>query len=361
MSTSNAYEIGLYAPELRDQVLQLQTHLWGPEEAVNDAYMRWKYEKNPYSRHPLIVVARADGRVVGMRGAFVIPWVIGRTQRPLVAACLGDAVVHPEHRRRGLVRRIDEELVARASDAGWHFLLNTSSGLALRRLALDTGWEVVNGIEGMRLPGRVALEGVDPSEGPAAAGISVLDLWAPPSGARRVVVEREPRPAAMAALAATGLPGAIQERRDETYFRWRFANPLCRYRFLYHLEGRWWPRVTGYLVVQEHGPEHDTSLNLVDWAAKRPRILSDLLSTLDSARADADRVHLWISPARPEEVETLSAAGFQAEPPLEPPYASPALLVLALPPHASGPDASTLREVSRPDAWDLRMTASDFY
>ena len=46
---SPSYEIIRYRPEFRDQVIELQKHLWSGDTAFNSAYFRWKYETNPYA------------------------------------------------------------------------------------------------------------------------------------------------------------------------------------------------------------------------------------------------------------------------------------------------------------------------
>ena len=42
------YEFVRYQPDLKGQVVELQTHLWSPSLALNTAYFEWKYERNPY-------------------------------------------------------------------------------------------------------------------------------------------------------------------------------------------------------------------------------------------------------------------------------------------------------------------------
>jgi GNAT superfamily N-acetyltransferase len=134
------YEIRRYEPRFRDEVLELQRHLWGPDLASNDRYFAWKYERNPWLSEPLIVLAVDGERIVGMRGAFALPWVVGPEGRRVKALNAGDAVVAPDHRRRGLAQQINQALVDEARRAGWEFLINTSAGSVIRRLSLQTGW-----------------------------------------------------------------------------------------------------------------------------------------------------------------------------------------------------------------------------
>ena len=64
------YNVVKYSSKHRQDVLELQKHLWNPQVEINDAYLSWKYECNPYLNDCLIYLVLKDGRVVGMRGAY---------------------------------------------------------------------------------------------------------------------------------------------------------------------------------------------------------------------------------------------------------------------------------------------------
>jgi len=68
------YEILKYRPEFKEHLLELQTHLWSPDLALNRAYFEWKYDHNPYINPPLIYIALYNGQVVGMRGLMGAAW-----------------------------------------------------------------------------------------------------------------------------------------------------------------------------------------------------------------------------------------------------------------------------------------------
>lgn len=175
-------------------------------------------------------------------------------------------------------------------------------------------------------------------------------------------MEREPDVAAMAELVRSTLDrGRVRELRDETWFRWRFRNPLCDYRYLVHRSGRD-RELTGYLVIQEHGPDHDTGLNVVHVRAESPSVARRLLRALVSARHAADPINAWISPADPSFARLLTAHGFHLPGDPDPPWVPPALLVLPLrEPEGNPRDGLSIAELSGPADWDLEMTASDFY
>jgi GNAT superfamily N-acetyltransferase len=94
-----------YSSEYRQDVLELQKHLWNPQMEINDDYLSWKYENNPYLDERLIYLILADERVVGMRGAWGSSWQMGQEGEALPVACVGDLVIEPEHRDKGLYKK----------------------------------------------------------------------------------------------------------------------------------------------------------------------------------------------------------------------------------------------------------------
>ena len=103
---STAYEIIRYRPEFREQVLQLQASEWSSDLQVNGAYLDWKYFHNPYLQSSIIHLVVSEGRVVGMRGVVGSCWEGGRPDQVYLCAADADAVVHPDHRRRGLLKKM---------------------------------------------------------------------------------------------------------------------------------------------------------------------------------------------------------------------------------------------------------------
>jgi len=48
VASAQDYQIVKYSPECKSQILELQKHHWGANEALNAAYLSWKYDQNPY-------------------------------------------------------------------------------------------------------------------------------------------------------------------------------------------------------------------------------------------------------------------------------------------------------------------------
>ena len=134
------YEIVKYQPCHRDQVLQLQTHLWGPNHRWNEQYLEWKYEQNPYVDTILIYLAIHDGEIVGMRGMYGTRWRIGDAPQELTFLGHGDTVVAPAHRGRGLFQEITMLALEDLARLGYRYLFNFSAGKPTYILSRRMGW-----------------------------------------------------------------------------------------------------------------------------------------------------------------------------------------------------------------------------
>ena len=342
-----------YRPELRAQVLDLQTYLWSPDRAVNAAYFEWKYERNPYLREPLIHLACRDGEVVAMRGFFGARWEAGRPGRAVDAPCAGDLVVAPAHRRRGLVPRLMMFAHADLATRGHALAFNLSAGRATFLASLRTGWRTTTSLEPLERrvgavhePGLLGSAG-DPFATLDAAGGSV-------SGA--VELAATPRPGAMAALVARRpSDGRVRHVRDARYFAWRFGNPLSRYRFLYWYDRR----LEGYLVLRA-ALARERPVSLVDWEGDSVRVRAALLeAALEWGRFPNMRA--WGAMLDGPERDLLERHGFR--PPVRSPDRPPshASTVLVRSFGATGLGAWTLagRRLLHLASWDLRLIYSD--
>jgi GNAT superfamily N-acetyltransferase len=260
-----------YDPALRDQVLELQRHLWSDDLTLNSAYFEWKYERNPYLKTEFIRLALLDGQVVGMRGLWGTQWEAGSSQR-LVVPFAGDLVVAPAHRGRRLALELIEAPMEEVRAAGYGHVFSPSGALATQMTLFIAGWRRA-----------VSLETVHrPASGPTGSRLSV---------------ENAPRPDEMAELVQRlGHDGRLRHFRDAQYFAWRFQCPLHSYRFLFWGDGR----LDGYLVLQEAG-------NIVDWEATTPSARAALL---DAAIALGGELAIWAVAIPRETRALLQEAGF---------------------------------------------------
>lgn len=154
------YEIRRYDARLRSQVLDLQGHLWHSDASVNDAYLEWKYYRNPYMDDPVIHVALSKGQVVGMRGVYGAKWEVGNPAQQFIIPCAGDLVVAPDHRDVGLLLKILEAAAidlatsypvayvkGRAQRLPSMYVFSLSAGPASQLASLLTGWRNVGYLE----------------------------------------------------------------------------------------------------------------------------------------------------------------------------------------------------------------------
>jgi GNAT superfamily N-acetyltransferase len=365
------YEFVPYRPDLDAEIVRLQAHLWGDDPGRNAAYLRWKYEDNPYFDEPLLQLARCRGELVGMRGMFGTLWQVdtGGSCHPLPYA--DDFVILPEHRNRGLAGRILQAGFAEARRRGYSFAVNLSAGPITFVSSLAAGWRsagLYRQLEHCRpKPAPVRrLEALLPERlrrriaGVArrlAAGNAFDRLDRAGEEASPVAVERQPRPESMAKLVRR-LPwdGRIRHVRDERYLSWRFRNPLHEYRFLFAGEGD----LRGYLVLQRYLSRWaDPHLvNIVDWEATDDGVRAALLDAALS-RGRFGRVQVWSVSASQTVRDLLADRGFEAAERRGVRARSAGLLVRRL---DDSPRGSLWRLGSRDPLsiadWDLRMLYS---
>ncbi len=300
---SEGYEIVEYRPELRDQVLQLQTLMWSPDVRTNAAYLDWKYTHNPYLEKPIICLAMRNGQVVGMRCMFGMRWEGGQAGQTFRCLQDADAVVHPEHRRRGLLDRMNTMVLAEGKRNHLDYVFTLSGNQFSIASILKQGWHSVGEVQALQRPARreedsrmrklvrrlpllpsvyrrlrTAASDLAASSPGSYAPYEAFDRRCASRRAgefSRVQVEKAPRPQAMAALVArVGHDGRLRHVRDQEFFAWRFQNPLSEYRFLF------WADVglEGYLVLHMAAqPGEAPWCTIVDWEATSTLARAELL------------------------------------------------------------------------------------
>lgn len=372
------YRLQMYTPDLRKQVCKVQTHLWGSSLRLNDAYLDWKYLRNPYIEKPLIYVALHNDQVVGMRAMFGTCWETGDYKEKLVLPSAADTVIAPKHRDRGLFQELTGFVLDDLGTRGYSHALNLSpSSYNYVASVMTMGWRPMgssktlsrrnspdSGAASVIQSGsrhRIARKVLSFSRTAgrqimtAMRGNAFSDLDSNARDHRHPVsLSREPRPKAMVDLVQQlGGDGRIRHARDHTFFSWRYGNPRACYRFLF-----WGGEdLNGYMVLQkEEGIEQ---VNIVDWEGQNPRVLSDLLEAAINW-GQFRILSTWGTALSSTVIEMLQKAGFS--------YAHPA---------ADSPDRFNGHFLLKPlgsDAengnilgcdpleqnnWDLRMIYSD--
>jgi hypothetical protein len=171
-----------------------------------------------------------------------------------------------------------------------------------------------------------------------------------------ILIQDSPRSEAMAELVARiPISGRIRHARTGEYFRWRFRNPLSRYRFLYWGE----ERLDGYLVLQEYTSQFANKevLNIVDWEASSATVGEALLQAALRI-AQGRRLLIWSATLPSSTIGLLKQHGFRSAPPPKLPT-PPAVLVRSLKTNQPISEwAFAGRSLLRLENWDLRMLYS---
>ena len=379
------YEIVRYRPELKRQIIELQTHLWSPNLSLNTSYFEWKYEWNPFVGEPLIYVAMHDGKAIGMRGFFGVQWECGVPTQRFTGLYADDMVIAPEHRNRGLMSKIMtfafEDLAAK--EYGYAF--NLSAGLVTLQSSLSMGWRSAGWVRpmrrrrwatvlqrgGLRRMKNLAVFSDKPS-GFASQRLARLchsleddDLQQINCTLKHtpgISVEDAPRCAAMAELVGRiGGSGRIRHVMDSEYFQWRFQNPLSRYRYIFYWGEN---RLQAYLVLQEYTSEHRnwnwSVLNIVNWEASSAAAQERVLKVALTGFAKGRDLVLWSATLPEPTIELLRKSGFRfLTPPTNVNHFPPAILVRPIANfHAGGEWTLGGRNLLDLAAWDLQMLYS---
>ena len=240
---ARGYAIRRYEPGDREEVLSLFTREGEMRQA--NRWFDWRFVENPFASEVPITVAEADGRVVALRSSLPVPMAVNGEQT--LARLHADAIVHPDHRRRGIFSRIvqaDHERFREGRSTISYGTPNEGSLSALRShegVPTDRGvhWSVPRHV---RLTRAAALAR-------ALTGLAGGRDWA------RAVASRASRPPASRDATResrskdrvdvvrydsvpAGLLGSLpfdRDRRevhavrDERFYRWRMANPWYEY------------------------------------------------------------------------------------------------------------------------------------
>lgn len=375
------YELVCYEPQLKRQVIELQTHLWSPSTALNTSYFEWKYERNPCIDVPLIYLAMHDGKAVGMRGFFGTEWEGGVPTQKFSALYADDLVVALEHRNCGLIPKIMTAAFKDLAKLKYQYALNLSAGPMTILSSIATGWRNVGSMQPMcqrsrraaiqsgrdRLVARLPFLSREISEIVrqwsekerwSLADIDVDRVRYQLRNLPWIHFEDAPRCVDMAELVERiGGGGRIRHVRNREYFDWRFKNPLSTYRFLFwekmHLEG--------YLVLQEYTSAFADKevLNIVDWEASSVAVQAELLQAAMKLTADKRSIIWSVSLPLPTKT-VLEKSGFRLE--RQPQSATqhrPSLLIRAIRDEELDEDWLFAGErLLDMKSWDLRMLYS---
>ncbi len=295
------YEIVRYSRALMPQLAELRSSVWGRSRADNLAYLNWKYEQNPYLDEPVLHVALAAGRAVGMRGIFGTRWQFG-SSRSLVIPEAADFIIDRDHRGRWLDQRLVEFGRQELAEKGYPFLICTNAQPAMRHLRMIAGarraaayqnychgefsppvesrYEASDRRMNLLMRARHCV-GRKLRRLKKIVTFQQFDKWA--ASAERPFVATTTAPLGQVSeLAAQFRDSApIQHLRDERFYRWKLRNPHSDYRFLFYQRGT---SPAGFLLLQQNVLGGATSI--VDWATSTTDIWVELLRAVVSCKID---------------------------------------------------------------------------
>lgn len=332
-------------------------------EAVFDtrdpAWFRWKYGDNPYVDHSPIAVAEVDGELVGARSLFAIELAHGDSTSLALQPC--DTMVHPDHRRRGLMTRMTEQVIDTYRGTG-RFFYNTPNQQALS-VNRTLGWRIVD-----RPPTYFRIESLD-ARVPASLKPIIeraVGTLLPPTTDR----ERGPAPApevdvachedmpieALTSLYRRSVTEPFHAVRDEQFYRWRFSNPRWRYRtYLAVREGE----VVASIVAGTQTANGETVTRLVDILPLEPdpsryAAIAAVIQTIIDDH-DATDIFALLAPGLPAQL--LADRGFVPDTAFPLSHACQGLTLVSRPLTGSW-NVDGLR-IDAPGAWLFSFTERD--
>jgi len=195
-------------------------------------WFTWRYDP-PHADSPQVVIAEEDGTVVGAEP--FIPFRFETGADTVLAVQPADAMVHPDHRRQGLLTRMTEFALDRYTAGEPAFVFNFPNEAAVdayRKL----GWREVPGVTSLfriQNPGGFLPTVRQPSlqraveYGSRAVSNALYTLLDSRAGGAKVRVDRhdDVPSTTLARLYERDVPTALHARRDAAFFEWRLGNP----------------------------------------------------------------------------------------------------------------------------------------
>ncbi|MFW5939908.1 MAG: GNAT family N-acetyltransferase [Halolamina sp.] len=227
---STEYAVRTYDDSDLDGILALYETVFG--KSRGRAWFEWRYD-TPYVEEPQVVVAAQSGSVVG-----AVPFITFRFETgegSVLAVQPADAMVHPDHRRRGLLTRMSEFAIEHYTPREPAFVFNFPN-----RQAVDAfrklGWRAVpdvSAVHRVHHPGRFVSVNGHPrlqrtlDSGGQTVTNALYGLLDRRGGDERISVDRHRSlpVATLVSLYQRSVPDALHASRDATFFEWRLGNP----------------------------------------------------------------------------------------------------------------------------------------
>ena len=284
------------SPDRLEEAFALWDRLWGGAAKQNRAYAEWKFVHNPAPMTARIAAARVDGRVVGLAAAHGSRWRFDG--HDLIIPVVGDLIVDRHQAPSTTFVALLERLAERLASDGHRLMVDFARGAYVPTMLMH-GWRATTPRTTARRQGppmrRTRLSrSMSPFGRLDRQRIADLTVSRPRSGWTHRLVQDE-------------VDDAIEPVGDQTFWRWRLANPLADYR-----------------VVEFAGPDHRASAllainrptrhlgvaHLVEWTGTRAGRMG-LLRALEPVAPP--ELIAW--PRRRDDVGLLHEAAFEIDRP----------------------------------------------
>lgn len=224
---------------------------WKGDERDRE-FFAWKHDNNPFGPSPAWIATHRE-QIVGFRT--FLCWEFTRDGRRLRTVRAVDTASDPDHRGRGVFRRLTENAVTELTSAGYDAVFNTPNTLS-RPGYLRMGWiDLGRPALGVRPGGLSAALRMIQSRQPA-------EKWSEPTTVGERAADALQGSGLESLLAALRPPAGWATPRSTQYLRWRYGFEPLGYRAL---------EVRGGLAVfrvRRRGPSREVAL--CEWLAPRP-------------------------------------------------------------------------------------------
>lgn len=242
---SQDYEITRFRPEHLPGVLEVLGALWRSDRDTREKLFRWKYVENPNADEPLGIVALQGSQVAGFRGYFANRYGILPGGRDIVILHPGDTCVDPAHRNRNLSVAMGN-LAKQYDGTRYRLFMNMTSSANSLPGYLKMGFVPLASKVHLTRHGANPLDWLRSRRASHPQALSNSRIRFGRFG--DVLVTDAPLPAEMASVAEYHWSGApvLRPRQDQTFFAWRYCNPVQKYVFYFLLDR---DSVRGYMAL----------------------------------------------------------------------------------------------------------------
>ena len=300
---------------------------------MSRAYLRWKYLENPFFREPTFIVVRHGDQIVGMRGLYGTCWTGGSAGDSTILPHADDFIVHPDHRKQGLGKMIQDTMVAVAKKQGFPSVISLSGNDRTQEISLAGGWKALGELEQIyRYPG-TREKGPRSQLNLLKRGKQVLRMTAKRFGygpnkvasnrsvnqaLKHIATEDSPRVqissdadyAGMSSLAESVTSDQLRAPRSEAFLRWRLDNPHRKYRFIYWRDSS----LRGYMILA-WTTRNPYRVIIADHAVENTVVFTELMGSV--VRSQRGWLSMMSSTLPDSLLRVARTAGFNSDPSFE--------------------------------------------